>query len=56
MGLNPCANTAGPTQDCLEGGPHRRDEGGRRAVVEGVRDGVLLLHGQEQDMRNHFGH
>jgi hypothetical protein len=33
-----------------------RDDGGRCAVDEGVRDGVLLLHGQEQDMRNHFGH
>jgi hypothetical protein len=32
------------------------DEGGQRAMVEGVSDGVLLLHGQEQDMRNHFGH
>jgi hypothetical protein len=61
--LNLCAATPGPTRDGWEGGPHQgsgwaaetrwQDEGGWHAVDEAAGDGILLLYGQEQDMRNH---
>jgi hypothetical protein len=34
----------------------QRDDRGWHVVHEGVRDGVLLLHGREHNMRNPCGH